>query len=87
MKRDIRFKVRTLEAPRVAVKVRRKGNDFIVDPEIHEPVIVAKAGTKIFPLEEPDHVVDPAGNLIPATGKFYCSAETIDPFHLIFDLF
>lgn len=87
MKRDIRFKMRTLEAPRVAVKVRRKGNNFIVDPEIPESVIVVKAGTKIFPLEEPNHVVDTDGNLIQAKGKFYCSVETIDPFHLTFDLF
>lgn len=87
MTRDIRLMVRTLETPHVAVKVRRKGNNFIVDPAIKEPVIVVKAGTQIFPLESEERVVDTDGNMIFATGRFYRSVETIDPIHLIFDIF
>ena len=87
MTRDIRLMVRALESPHAAVKVCRKGNNFIVDPEIKEPVIVVKAGTKIVPLCSHERVVDIDGNLIPATGRFYRSVETIDPFHLIFDIF
>lgn len=87
MTRDNRLLLRTLESPRVAVKVRRKGNAFIVDPEIEEPVIVVRAGTKMIPLEKNERVVDPDGNEVSATGRFYRSVETIDPFHLIFDMF
>ena len=87
MTRDIRLLLRTLESPHAAVKVRRKGHAFIVDPEIEEPVIVVKAGTKMIPLDTNERVVDPDGNEVPATGRFYRSAETIDPFHLIFDMF
>ena len=87
MTRDIRLLLRTLESPHAAVKVRRKGNAFIVDPEFEVPVIVVKAGTKMIPLDTNERVVDPDGNEVPAAGRFYRSAETIDPFHLIFDMF
>lgn len=87
MTRDIRLLLRTLESPHATVKVRRDGNAFIVDPKIEEPVIVVKAGTKTIPLDTNERVVDPDGNEVPATGRFYRSTETIDPFHLIFGMF
>lgn len=44
------------------------------------------AGTKVF--ERPEaKIVDDEGNEIKPTGRFLWSAETIDPYHLVVDMF
>lgn len=43
------------------------------------------AGTRVFEFE--GNIFDPEGNEIKPTGRFLMTVETIDPFHLVTDMF
>lgn len=44
-------------------------------------------GTLMIPLPENMEIVDENGEPIKATGRFYITAETIDLYHLVVDMF
>ena len=77
---------RTLDKPRTAVKVelvggRGKKKTYKVLPGIH---IVKPPLTMV---ERPDAlIIDDEGNPLSPEGIFLWSAETIDPYHLVVDL-
>lgn len=72
-----------LSQKRVCVKVERKKNKLVVMQGIYE----LPPGTLLCSLYENDKVVDPEGNELKATGRYYITAETINPYHLLVDLF
>lgn len=72
-----------LSNKRVCVKVARKGNKL----EVQEGIYFLAPGTAVLPIKSIDKIVDIEGNEIEATGQFYTTAETIDPYHMITDLF
>lgn len=73
--------------PRAGVRCKKEGSKYVVDPKKDEPIIVARAGCYIVPLTSKETVVSKDGALVSPTGKFWRSAETIDPYHIIFDMF
>lgn len=76
-----------LRADRVGVRCYKKGRKYIIDPEKGELLVFVKAGCPIVLLKDTDMVVGPNGEQAKPTGRFYRSAETIDPYHIIFDVF
>lgn len=76
-----------LRHDRIAVRCRRQKNKFVLDVDPDEPICMAKAGTEIRRLEINETVETPDGENIKATGQFWVSCGTIDPWHLIFDMF
>lgn len=50
------------------------------------PLCCAKADTLLLPLTEHECVLAGDGTPISATGKFFRTAETISPYHLILDI-
>lgn len=83
--------MRVLDIPRVGVRVerrRRGGRTFILSPESEDKaLVVARAGTRIVRLEPEELVLSQDGEVIPATGAFYRTVDTIDPYHVVFDIF
>lgn len=80
----------TLKSPRIGVRVRHSQNrrkDYILDDEGSEPILLMKAGTQLIELAEDERVLDSDGTLISPTGRFFRTAETIDPYHLVLDIF
>lgn len=78
---------RKLDHPRVGVLVKRSGRkDYQIVPG-EDSVAVYKAGLSIKELEPGERILSPDGEPVTATGRFFLSCETIDPFHLVFDLF
>ena len=75
-----------LKQKRVAVEVRRinRSNKFQVVPD---KICMLKEGTLVSELPSNFKVVDEAGNEIKALGRFLISVETIDPYHLVTDMF
>lgn len=57
---------------------------FLTD-EVGEPLTSVKAGTLLVELEE-ENVCNPDKQAIQPTGRFYRTAETIDPYHVILDI-
>ena len=78
---------RTLERDRIAVRCVHRKNKFILDPEPGQPVCAVKAGTELRRLEYNETVETPEGELLPAFGQYWVTAGTIDPYHLILDIF
>lgn len=72
-----------LDKPRAAVLVRKEGNRLVVVPGIH----VLKADTLMFWLPDKYKVVNENGERIKPTGKFAVTAETLDPYHAVVDIF
>lgn len=49
-------------------------------------VALIKPGTYVRLVPEKINVVDESGGVIPASGRFYVTSETIDPYHLLIDV-
>lgn len=79
--------IRTLNRDRVGVRCRHVKDRFIVNPEPDEPVCLVKAGTQLRRLECGETVETEHGEQLPATGQYWVTATTIDPYHLMLDLF
>ena len=81
-----------LTRPYAAVRVettKRKGKsaEYTISPESTDsPIILVKPDALLFPLSENDMVVTPDNEVMAPSGKFYRTAETINPYHLIFDI-
>lgn len=69
------------------VQVRRGKNrrDYTLDDEAEEPLILVKPDTLLVQLDE-EQVLSPNGESILPTGRFFATAETINPYHLVLDI-
>ena len=69
------------------VQVRRENNrkDYVLDDEAEEPLVLVKPDTLLVQLDE-EQVLSPDGESIQPTGRFYATAETINPYHLVLDI-
>ena len=79
LKKDMKMKV-TLRSP-------RKYLYRIV--EIN-PLCLIKPCTTLLPLAEISadaKIIGPDGQPVPATGEYYITAETMDPYHIVTDWF
>ena len=78
-------RVRPLGKPRVAIKVERigKSNKYEVVPG---STCVLDAATLVKENKDAD-IIDDNGEEVTASGRFLWTAETIDPFHLVVDMF
>lgn len=75
-----------LRNARIAVKVRRTDNGKQIYEVIPGEVFILSAGTMM--LVQPDaQIVDDKGGELKPTGRYLFTAETIDPFHLVTDMF
>lgn len=69
------------------VRVKR-GNSkkvYVLDNEAEEPIVLVKADTLLVKLDE-EKVLTPDKEVVKPTGRFYATAETIDPYHLVLDV-
>lgn len=69
------------------VQVKR-GNSkkvYVLDGEAEEPLVLVKANTLLVELDE-EKVLTPGKETVKPTGRFYATAETIDPYHLVLDV-
>jgi hypothetical protein len=74
-----------LPKPYAAVQVKRDNKNLIVIPNT---VQLAKIDSRFAPVHGTGiEVIDQSGQSIPATGSFYISTETFDPYHLVIDWF
>ena len=80
-----KYAARPLGKPRAAVKVKRIGNSnrFEIIPG---SVCLVSENTPVIERAEAA-IVDGAGNTVTASGKFLWTAEAIDPYHLVVDMF
>lgn len=78
---------RKLDHPRVGVKVKRSGRENYVIVPGEDSVMLVRAGTLIKELESDERILSEDGEPVNATGRFFLSCETIDPFHVAFDIF
>lgn len=81
--------VRHLEHDRIGVRCMRshRSKRFVLAPEEEEPILLIGAGCPIIELEPDECVVSESGETVKPTGRFFRTAETIDPYHIVFDLF
>lgn len=82
----------TLTTPRAGVLVERFGDKrkHLYRIAKDEPLCLIKPLTTLLPLTEVcanAQIIDNDGQPIPAIGKFYITAETIDPYHIVTDWF
>lgn len=73
-----------LDKPRACVMVKKEGKRLVVIPD---SVNILKAETQLFWLDEMYEVVSEDGQPVKATGKFAVSAQTIDPYYALTDIF
>ncbi len=59
---------------------------YVIDPEDGEPIVFVKAGTMIVAFDSRDSVVTKEGEAVEPTNRFYRTAETIDPYHIVLDI-
>ena len=80
--------VRHLNNDHIGVRVRHihGRKTFMLDPDENEPICVVKAGTEVVEMTDGETVVLPDGNEIPATGRYFRTTETIDPYHIVLDV-
>ncbi len=59
---------------------------YVVDYSKGDVLVSCQPGVKVFPIDEEIKVCDEKGEEIQPSGRFYRTAETINPYHIIFDL-
>lgn len=69
----------------VQAKRNKRKTKFFLDDEAEAPIVMVKEGTFLVPLDE-ELVLAPDGEPIPPSGRFFATAETIDPYHLVLDI-
>ena len=68
--------------PYACVKVKLLGKTTL---RVFPGVFFVKTGSYVRVLPEKIAVVDEAGETVPASGQFYVTSESIDPYHLLID--
>lgn len=78
-----------LRAPRAGVRCSKayRSKKYVIDPEDNEPIVVLGSGCPIIPLEPDEIVVSKDGDVVKPTGRFFRTAETINPYHIVLDMF
>lgn len=78
-----------LRSRRAGVRCSRgyRSKKFVIDPEEDQPIVLVKEGCLITPLEDGEIVVTKDGEEVHPTGRFFRTVETIDPYHIILDMF
>lgn len=70
---------------RIAVKVEHiKGKKYQIIPG---EIVIIKSNTKVAELSGDYEIINEYEEKIMPTGKFLITTETIDPYHLIIDMF
>ena len=82
----------TLRSPRVGVVVERFGDKrkYLYKIVENNPLCLIKPCTTLLPLAEISadaKIIGPDGQPVPATGEYYITAETMDPYHIVTDWF
>lgn len=75
-----------IEKDRAAVKVQRVGKSKLYRI-VPDSLCVMKQGTLASNLADDYKIIDENGEELNATGEFMISSETIDPYHLVVDIF
>jgi len=78
--------LRNLSTERIGVKVRRIKNTYTFELCTDDGVLLLPPGTPVIYNEKPIRVICKEKE-VPAAGTFVITAETIDPFHVILDMF
>lgn len=60
---------------------------YVLLPGQPDSIALFKAGCPIVALHDDELVVSADGEPVKATGRFYITADTIDPYHYLFDIF
>lgn len=58
----------------------------MLDDEAEKPLVLVKPGTLLVELDDEQRVTLPDGEVLNPTGKYFVTAETINPYHLILDV-
>lgn len=82
----------TLRSPRAGVVVERFGDKrkYLYKIVENNPLCLIKPCTTLLPLAEISadaKIIGPDGQPVPATGEYYITAETMDPYHIVTDWF
>lgn len=65
------------------IRSAKAGGDQL---HVHPGVFFIKPGSTVLPLPDGIQVIDPeTKEPIPASGRFYVTSESFDPFHLLLD--
>ena len=88
----VSFGAMTLRSPRAGVVVERFGDKrkYLYKIVENNPLCLIKPCTTLLPLAEisPNaKIIGPDGQPVPATGEYYITAETMDPYHIVTDWF
>lgn len=77
-----------LQNPRAAVRCTHafRSKRYVVT-QGENSVCVLKAGCQIVALNDDEIVTTEDGEQLKPQGRFYITAETIDPYHLLLDIF
>lgn len=91
LKKDMNMKM-TLRSPRAGVVVERFGDKrkYLYKIVENNPLCLIKPCTTLLPLAEISadaKIIGPDGQPVPATGEYYITAETMDPYHIVTDWF
>lgn len=78
----------TLRSPRAGVVVERFGDKrkYLYKIVENNPLCLIKPCTTLLPLAEISadaKIIGPDGQPVPATGEYYITAETMDPYHIV----
>lgn len=86
-KKNWNIRENRLDNTRIAVRVevKKQGHNVFLQPT--DKIIFLKPGSVLHKLPEAVKVISAEGEVITATGAFWVTAETIDPYHCVTDLF
>lgn len=74
-----------LTCPYAGVQVKHDKKAYILDAGAKEPVIIVKPNTLLIELDNTP-ILTPDKQPVKPTGKFYMTAETIEPYHIVLDI-
>ena len=82
----------TLRSLRAGVVVERFGDKrkYLYKIVENNPLCLIKPCTTLLPLAEISadaKIIGPDGQPVPATGEYYITAETMEPYHIVTDWF
>jgi hypothetical protein len=78
-----------LSSPKAAVRCTHayRSKRYVLLTGQPDSIVVLKAGCPIVALNDDEMVVSKDGEPVNPTGRFYITADTIDPYHYLFDIF
>lgn len=77
--------VKTLNTTKAGVLARKDADGIYTILDDHTPVAV-KPDTVLVMLMPDEQVTDPDGTPLPPTNKYWRTADSIDPYHIILDI-